>query len=143
MYNEIIFICRILRLPKKGSGIEKNIKYMMYALHFVIMMILFTLVLFKLIAVIDCASKMMMSCARGWRVISCFCYQICCIITLCFVSSKNNRRFFWFDTFCTIFTLFTNIEQETHSILFWVLILQCCFSIVFQTFKNLFNKSFL
>lgn len=45
----------------------------------------FTLVLFKLIAVIDCASKMMMMlCSCGWRVISCFLLQIFFSITLFF-----------------------------------------------------------
>lgn len=57
---------------------------------------------FKLIAVIDCASKMMMSCAR---VIMLFCRQICFSVThfFCIVSSKNNRRVFFLCWFSTTF----------------------------------------
>lgn len=107
----------------------------------------FTLVLFKLIAVIDCASKMMMMlCSCGWRVIPCFLLQIFFNITLFVTFLLRTIEEFFFVVFVFLpdfFTLFTNIEQETHSILFSGLILLCCFSIVCQTFKNLFNKSFL
>lgn len=90
---------------------------------------------FKLIAVIDCASKMMMSSAR---VIMLFVVRFALALHF-FVSFllRTIEEFFlcWFST--TFFTLFTNIEQETHSILFSGLIWLIFYaSIVFQTFEK-------
>lgn len=117
-------------LLRKFSKLSKNV--LMMVMGFASK---FTLVLFKLIAVIDCASKMMMMlCSCGWRVISCFLLQIFFSITLFVTFLLRTIEEFFFVGFVFLpdffFTLFTNIEQETHSILFSGLILLC---FVFQS----------
>lgn len=90
---------------------------------------------FKLIAVIDCASKMMMSCVLvillSFQFVVAFCLNL-------FVSSKNNRRVFGFSF--AFFLPFWRYSQLLNKklILFYFWFWFCyVFSIVFQTFKNL------
>lgn len=81
-----------------------------------------------------------MSCAR---VVMHFFCQICCSVTRFFVSFLLRTIEEIFYHFCFL-TLFTNIEQETHSILFsgFDLVDFSAFNRVFQTFeKPNFNKS--
>lgn len=95
---------------------------------------------FKLIAVIDCASKMMMSCAR---VVMHFFCQICCSVTrfFCIVSSKNNRRDFLPLLFSHIIHKYwtRNSFYSIFGLWFgWFF----AFNRVFQTFeKPMLNKS--
>lgn len=137
-------------LPKKGSRKASNWWYLQDVIFrkisgnfqkLVMMMIgfasKFTLVLFKLIAVIDCASKMMMNCARGGRVI----LLPSDLLKHLFVSSKNNRSFF--VGFCFFFHILHIYWTRNSFYSIFGFDFAVLYSIVFETFKNLFKKSFV
>lgn len=93
----------------------------------------FTLVLFKLIAVIDCASKMMMMlCSCGWRVIPCFLLQIFFNITL-FVTFLLRTIEEFFLLFLFSYQIFSHYSQILNKklILFYFRVWFCC--VVFQS----------
>lgn len=131
-------------LPKKGSRKASNWWYLQDVIFrkfrnfqkLVMMMIgfasKFTLVIFKLIAVIDCASKMMMNCARGGRVI----LLPSDLLKHLFISSKNNRSFF--VGFCFFFSHSSHILNKK-LILFYFRFWFCC--VVFNRVWNI-QKSF-
>lgn len=83
-------------LLRKSCQLSKNVLMVMMGFASK-----FTLVLFKLIAVIDCASKMMMMlCSCGWRVISCFLLQIFFSITLLVTFLLRTIEEIFFCWFC-------------------------------------------
>lgn len=129
MYNENIFCCDFCAAVKNGPPNRKASNWWYFLLESFdktlqklcrMMMDSFLLQrsrswsCLKLIAVIDCASKMMMSCAR---VVMHFFVRFAVALHFFFVSFLLRTIEEIFYHFCFL-TLFTIIEQETHSILF-------------------------
>lgn len=106
--HQIDDICVIFFFVEKVSQLSKNV--LMMVMGFASK---FTLVLFKLIAVIDCASKMMMMlCSCGWRVIPCFLLQIFFNITLFVTFLLRTIEEFFFVVFVFLPDFFFRIIHK-------------------------------